>query len=109
VPGIVTSTAYAADGQTLVVAYPNGVTTTFAYDPERRWVESILTENAGGTLQQLDYLHDVAARIASVASSRLRAERQSSYQHRARHLHLPECRLAPPACPDRGGEPQLLL
>ncbi|MGH6924047.1 MAG: hypothetical protein ACRED5_09935 [Propylenella sp.] len=86
VPGVVTSATYEADGQTDVISYPNFVQVTFAYDPERRWLDSMET---GRTLldplpifeilQRLDYQHDAAGRITSVASTR--AKESWTYTH----------------------------
>ena len=59
-PGVVTDTQYEADGQTAFIAYQNGVTTAFAYDPDRRWLDEIETGNSGGLLQRLTYTRDAA-------------------------------------------------
>ena len=69
VPGIVTSTTYEPDGQTRLMSYANGVSTSFSYDPERRWVTQIKTAKSATTLQQLDYAHDDVGRITTVISS----------------------------------------
>ena len=70
VPGVVTSTLYAADGQTTNIAYPNGVDTTFLYDAERRWLIETDTDNATTELLDLVYRRDLAGRIREVTSSR---------------------------------------
>jgi YD repeat-containing protein len=43
VPGVVSSTTYAADGQTASISYPNGVSTAFTYRATRRWLDRLLT------------------------------------------------------------------
>jgi YD repeat-containing protein len=50
VPGIASSASYDADGQTKQIAYSNGVSTTFSYDPERRWLDRVHHANPSGTL-----------------------------------------------------------
>jgi YD repeat-containing protein len=66
----VTSTTYEADGQTKLISYANGVATSFAYDPERRWLDAIHSQKAGGAvLQNLGYTHDNAGRITTVEST----------------------------------------
>jgi YD repeat-containing protein len=71
VPGIVTATSFEADGQTSSITYANGVTTSFLYDPGRRWLDQVETGNSAGTLLLLDYLRDYLGRISSVTSNRV--------------------------------------
>lgn len=68
VPGVVASTTYEADGQTASIRYPNGVTTTFAYDPRRRWLDRVEHRSAAETLMRLDYTRDQAGRIKAARS-----------------------------------------
>ncbi|WP_237155615.1 RHS repeat-associated core domain-containing protein, partial [Oryzibacter oryziterrae] len=67
VPGLISSIAYEADGQTDTVAYANGVTTNFSYDPKRRWVASIITAKGTTTLRKVDYTRDDAGRVLTQA------------------------------------------
>lgn len=50
VPDYVTATAYEADNQTRSITYANGVTTTFLYSAQRRWLTRITTKKADGTV-----------------------------------------------------------
>jgi hypothetical protein len=78
VPGLVTDTQYEADGQTSSISYANGVSTAFAYSPERRWLNVIETRGpvdasgSGPLLQSLAYSRDDLGRISGVASNRAR-------------------------------------
>jgi YD repeat-containing protein len=67
IPGMINAQTYEADGQTTAINYANGVTTTFAYDPKRRWVNSFITKNAaGGNLVYGFYARDLKGRITSI-------------------------------------------
>jgi hypothetical protein len=70
VTGAVTSTAYTAAGQVLAIAYASGVATTYAYDPERGWLDSVVTALAGTTLQSFYYTRDAAGRISALNGNR---------------------------------------
>ena len=50
VPDYVTATAYEADNQTRSITYANGVSTTFLYSAQRRWLTRITTKKADGTV-----------------------------------------------------------
>ena len=64
---MITAQTYEADGQTKSITYANGVTTSFTYSPKRRWVERILTKNAGGTpLLDSVYARDTIGKILSI-------------------------------------------
>jgi YD repeat-containing protein len=66
VPGYVTGTQYEADKQTRSIAYANGVTTSFTYSPQRRWLTGFETKQANGTvLLKGSYTRDNAGRILS--------------------------------------------
>ncbi len=70
VPGIASSASYDADGQTGRIAYTNGASSAFSYDPERRWIDRVHHANPSGTLLLLDYLRNNVGDITSVTSSR---------------------------------------
>ncbi len=66
VPGYITSTTYEPDGQTSTITYTNGVTTTFTYDPKRRWLTKIVTlKDTTGVLNEA-YERDKTGRITKV-------------------------------------------
>jgi RHS repeat-associated protein len=82
VPGVVTSAAYEADGQTREIVYANQVRTRFFYNVNRRWLREIDTDKLSLPLQQLlllDYTRDNAGRITAVDSNR--ADEDWSYAH----------------------------
>jgi YD repeat-containing protein len=69
IPGMISSIAYAADGQTQSIDYANGVTTGFTYNADRRFLRRINTRKPDGTkLLDLTYTRDGAGRIVSIAS-----------------------------------------
>jgi RHS repeat-associated protein len=45
---MIASQTYEADGQTKSITYANNVTTSFSYEPNRRWLQRITTKNASG-------------------------------------------------------------
>jgi YD repeat-containing protein len=67
IPGMVALQTYEADGQTKTITYANGVTTTFTYDPNRRWLQRILTKNASGVpLIDNSYSRAASGRIDAI-------------------------------------------
>jgi uncharacterized protein RhaS with RHS repeats len=67
IPGVILSQTYEADGQTKAITYANGVTTTFTYNPCRRWLTRITTKNASGAALIDNYYSRAATgRIYSV-------------------------------------------
>ncbi|WJI53525.1 FG-GAP-like repeat-containing protein [Mesorhizobium sp. C089B] len=62
-PGFITSTLYEADGQTREITYANGVKTTFAYSPTRRWVTRVTTSKGATILLDDQYARDNLGRI----------------------------------------------
>jgi YD repeat-containing protein len=67
IPGVILSQTYEADGQTKAITYANGVTTTFTYNPYRRWLTRITTKNASGAALIDNYYSRAATgRIYSV-------------------------------------------
>jgi YD repeat-containing protein len=64
---MITSQTYEADGQTKSIIYADGVTTSFTYSPNRRWVMGIDTVNASGVrLLASSFTRDLAGRITAV-------------------------------------------
>ncbi|ESX54920.1 hypothetical protein X758_20465 [Mesorhizobium sp. LSHC416B00] len=62
-PGFITSTLYEADGQTREITYANGVKTSFAYSPTRRWVTRVTTSKGATILLDDQYARDNLGRI----------------------------------------------
>jgi RHS repeat-associated protein len=82
VPGTVTDTLYEADGQTRSIAYANGVTTSFTYSPQRRWLTAFETKQANGTvLLKGSYTRDTAGRILSIDGPGLADDWVYAYDH----------------------------
>ncbi|MGH0346508.1 RHS repeat-associated core domain-containing protein [Sinorhizobium meliloti] len=48
IPGYITAVEYEPDGQTSSITYANGVKTSFAYSPTRRWLTSLVTSRDPG-------------------------------------------------------------
>ncbi|MCZ6910347.1 MAG: hypothetical protein O7C56_05090, partial [Rickettsia endosymbiont of Ixodes persulcatus] len=69
VPGQIQNIAYEADGQTKSITYANGVTTTFTYDPERRWLTNIKTAKPTAGWMNNTYERDAVGRITKITSS----------------------------------------
>lgn len=66
IPGYINAILYEADGQTKSITYANGVTTTFAYSPTRRWVTRITSDKPDGTpFFDTVYTRDLVGRIKS--------------------------------------------
>lgn len=66
VPGYITAIVYEADGQTRSIAYVNGVTTSFAYLPQRRWLTRVTTKKGTTGLLDNQYTRDKLARITGI-------------------------------------------
>jgi hypothetical protein len=82
VPGHVTDALYEADGQTRSIAYANGVTTSFIYSPQRRWLAGFETRQANGTvLLKGSYTRDNAGRILSIDGPGLADDWTYTYDH----------------------------
>ena len=82
VPGYVTDTLYEPDGQTRSIAYANGVTTSFTYSPQRRWLTGFETKQANGTvLLKGSYARDNAGRILSIDGPGLADDWVYTYDH----------------------------
>lgn len=62
-PGFITSTIYEADGQTKEITYANGVKTSFAYSPTRRWLTRVTTARGATVLLDDQYARDNLGRI----------------------------------------------
>jgi hypothetical protein len=56
-------------GQRSYMRYGNDVETTYAYDPERRWLSSVVTTNPHGeTLQNISYTFDFVGNVTSITN-----------------------------------------
>ncbi|WP_440408447.1 toxin TcdB middle/N-terminal domain-containing protein [Neorhizobium petrolearium] len=67
IPGHITAATYEADGQTASISYANGVSTTFAYSPERRWLSRVTTAKGTTVLMDNQYtLRDKLGRIKAI-------------------------------------------
>ena len=57
-------------GQRAFMRYGNGVETRYEYDPERRWLSSVVTTNErGDTFQNLSYSFDRVGNVKSVTNN----------------------------------------
>ncbi|MGR9152636.1 toxin TcdB middle/N-terminal domain-containing protein (plasmid) [Rhizobium leguminosarum] len=66
IPGLIDSTSYEADGQTSVIKYLNGVTTSFSYSPTRRWLDRVTTAKGTTVLMDNQYSRDLLGRIKTI-------------------------------------------
>ncbi|WP_440411887.1 toxin TcdB middle/N-terminal domain-containing protein [Neorhizobium petrolearium] len=67
IPGHITAATYEADGQTTSISYANGVSTTFAYAPERRWLSRVTTKKGTTVLMDNQYTtRDLLGRIKAI-------------------------------------------
>ncbi|KQU79355.1 hypothetical protein ASD00_36535 [Ensifer sp. Root31] len=66
IPGSITATSYEADGQTKSVSYANGVTTTFSYSPQRRWLTRATTAKGATVLMDNQYTRDLTGKIKTI-------------------------------------------
>ncbi|MEQ1503073.1 MAG: SpvB/TcaC N-terminal domain-containing protein [Myxococcota bacterium] len=58
--------AYDARGQRLSIAYGNGTSTTYAYDPHRFWLTRLHTVRGATALQDLRYTLDAAGNLVEI-------------------------------------------
>lgn len=69
IPGYFSGLIYEADGQTRSISYANGVKTTFAYSPTRRWLTQVTTAKGTATpLLDNSYTRDLTGRIKEIAA-----------------------------------------
>ncbi|MBI4924142.1 MAG: hypothetical protein HY834_20595 [Devosia nanyangense] len=68
--GAIASTTYSALGQVKTITYANGVSTTYSYNAQRGWLNSVVTTKGATTIESLTYTHDFAGRITAVTGSR---------------------------------------
>ncbi|MBD9598167.1 RHS repeat protein, partial [Ensifer sp. ENS05] len=66
IPGYITATSYEADGQTKSISYANGVTTTFSYSPQRRWLTRLTTTKGATVLMDNQYGRDLTGKIKTI-------------------------------------------
>jgi RHS repeat-associated protein len=69
IPEAITASLHEADGQTRQITYANGVTTTFRYSAQRRWLERVETKKGGTVLAVSDYTRDAGGRITRIKQS----------------------------------------
>ena len=69
VSGYVNSIQYNARGQITSIAFANGTTSNYAYDNKREWLTSANVTGPAGTLFQMGYSYDAAARVTATTSS----------------------------------------
>ncbi|MBV7518870.1 RHS repeat-associated core domain-containing protein [Ensifer sp. ENS12] len=69
IPGYITATSYEADGQTKSITYANGVTTTFTYSPQRRWLTVIKTVTGTTVLMDNQYIRDLTGKIKTITGA----------------------------------------
>ncbi|AHK47401.1 YD repeat containing protein (plasmid) [Ensifer adhaerens OV14] len=66
IPGYITATSYEADGQTKSISYANGVTTTFSYSPQRRWLTRVTTAKGATVRSDNQYTRDLTGKIKTI-------------------------------------------
>ncbi|WP_165909505.1 RHS repeat-associated core domain-containing protein [Shinella sp. JR1-6] len=69
VPGYITGATYRGDGQTLSISYDNGVTTTFLYSQQRRWLNRMATTQGATVLMENQYGRDLLGRITTITGA----------------------------------------
>jgi len=72
VPGFIEHIDYHPSGQTAAIAYANGVTTNYAYDPRQRLTDlnTVSTLQGNAVLQDLGYSMDGVSNITAIADGR---------------------------------------
>ena len=69
-------------GQRTFIDFGNGVRTDYSYDPYRRWLEGLESENKRGrTLQDLSYTFDLVGNVLSRSSTSYHASSTHSYEY----------------------------
>ncbi|WP_312404256.1 toxin TcdB middle/N-terminal domain-containing protein [Rhizobium sp.] len=66
IPDYILSTSYEADGQTRQITYANGVTTTFNYSPQRRWLTRVTTQKGATVLMDNHYTRNAIGQITAI-------------------------------------------
>ncbi|GGG23562.1 hypothetical protein GCM10010924_61400 [Rhizobium wenxiniae] len=66
IPDYILSTSYEADGQTRQISYANGVTTTFNYSPQRRWLTRVTTQKGATVLMDNQYTRNAIGQITAI-------------------------------------------
>lgn len=85
----VTNILYDEYGQRTKIVYGNGTVTEYKYDPERRWLDSIKTENRNGEMyQNITYTFDAVGNVLKYVNDCLidrkgiyRTEQKYSYDN----------------------------
>jgi len=71
----VTAITYNARGQRETIAYGNHTTTTYSYDPERFWLDALVTQRSSASshgsakLQDLTYTRDAVGNLISITDA----------------------------------------
>jgi RHS repeat-associated protein len=65
----VQSTAYNARGQTTLITYGNGVSTTYAYNDQRGFLNSVTTKNSAASLLDLSYARNAKGMITATTAA----------------------------------------
>jgi RHS repeat-associated protein len=66
----VSDIGYDEFGQRLYIKYGNGTQTNYTYDPDRRWLENIVTKNSSGKcFQNMAYTFDKVGNILSTVNT----------------------------------------
>lgn len=79
--GGITGTTYDAGGRVLTISYANGVATTYAYSPQRAWLNSVSTVKGATTIQTATYTRDFAGRITGIDGNRTEDDWTYSYDN----------------------------
>ena len=74
VAGLVNDISYTARGQAASIGYFNGVTSTYGYDANRGWLNSLTHSSAGTTHLELTYTRNLAGRISAITAAGRPAE-----------------------------------
>ena len=82
------STQYVRDigydeyGQRTYIEYGNGVRTSYAYDPARRWLSSIATQTQyGGVMRAMSYRFDLVGNILGYSNTSASYSTSQSYSY----------------------------
>ncbi|VDA99945.1 hypothetical protein S1OALGB6SA_1019, partial [Olavius algarvensis spirochete endosymbiont] len=69
-------------GMRTFIVFGNGVRTDYSYDPYRRWLEELESENSyGRNLQDLSYTFDEVGNVLSRSSTSHRSSSTHSYEY----------------------------
>lgn len=79
----VSNIGYDEYGQRVTMRYENGTSTTYVYDPARRWLKSLSTVKDGniGDLQKLEYIFDKNGNVTQFKDSSMNKTYVQSYSY----------------------------